>query len=258
MTTIFVYQDYVHNNGPLYRRLQDSAGAASVVQCDAADIIGGCLDPETVSLFVMPGGADLFYCEKLNGAGNAAIRSYVESGGTYLGICAGAYYACSRIEWAQDAKHQAIIGERELNFFKGTAIGPVYDLLEDKDIDASWHNVASLSTNKGPALAFYNAGPVFLPDKGSDHETLATYDISGSPAALVSVRIGQGRALLSSCHIEHTPATLRAAQYGHRNNSEEWTRAVCDRFEKDWSPQADLWDRFVTPLFARAGMKAAS
>ena len=60
MKTIYVYQDYVHNNGALFRRLQDTAGAALVAHCDATDIINGCLDPKTVALFVMPGGADLF------------------------------------------------------------------------------------------------------------------------------------------------------------------------------------------------------
>ena len=259
MKTIYVYQDYVHNNGALFRRLQDTAGAALVAHCDATDIINGCLDPKTVALFVMPGGADLFYCEKLNGAGNAAIRSYVEAGGTYLGICAGAYYACSRIEWAQDTGHQAIIGDRELNFFQGTAIGPIYDLLEDKDIDASWNNVTQLATSTGTAPAFYNAGPVFISDTNAKQETLATYaQLQGSPAALVSIEIGKGRALLSACHIEYTPATLRAAHYHHRNASESWTNSVCARFEKEWTAQTDLWDRFVMPLLNQKTLKAAS
>ncbi len=259
MKTIYVYQDYVHNNGALFRRLQDNAGADCVAHCDANDIVQGCLDPKTVALFVMPGGADLFYCEKLNGAGNTAIRSYVEAGGTYLGICAGAYYACTRIEWAQDEKHQAIMGTRELDFFKGTAIGPVYDLLEDKDIGASWNNVTHLSTPAGIAATFYNAGPVFIPDQGAQHETLATYEhLEGSPAALVSMNIGKGRALLSACHIEYTPATLRAAHYHHRNESEAWTKSVCDRFEQEWTAGNDLWDRFVAPLLTQKNMKVAS
>ena len=33
--------------------------------------------------FIMPGGADLPYCKKLNGAGNVQIIEYVEAGGTY-------------------------------------------------------------------------------------------------------------------------------------------------------------------------------
>ncbi|UUZ62721.1 BPL-N domain-containing protein [Polaromonas sp. P1-6] len=48
-------------------------------------------------LFVMPGGADLPFCQALNGAPNERIRRFVEEGGAYLGICAGAYYACREI-----------------------------------------------------------------------------------------------------------------------------------------------------------------
>ncbi|KAK9825704.1 hypothetical protein WJX81_008129 [Elliptochloris bilobata] len=51
------------------------------------------------ALLVMPGGADLPFCRRLNGAGNALIRGYVERGGSYLGLCAGAYYACRRVEF---------------------------------------------------------------------------------------------------------------------------------------------------------------
>lgn len=48
---------------------------------------------------IVAGGADLAYCAQLNGAGNAVIRRYVSSGGAYLGLCAGAYYACRRVEF---------------------------------------------------------------------------------------------------------------------------------------------------------------
>lgn len=79
----------------------------------------------------MPGGADLPYCRHLDGEGNRLIRGapfaqparpplatvapyalgaiclpdflsaagYVEAGGSYIGLCAGAYYACSRVEF---------------------------------------------------------------------------------------------------------------------------------------------------------------
>ena len=78
-------------------------------------------------MLVMPGGADLPYCRQLNGPGNELIRgaqpccwlnmpsdvgkqsqilthstmsaAYVEDGGSYLGLCAGAYYACSYVEF---------------------------------------------------------------------------------------------------------------------------------------------------------------
>jgi glutamine amidotransferase-like uncharacterized protein len=73
--------------------------------------------------FVMPGGADVPYGHALNGPGNAMIRDYVESGGVYVGICAGAYYAARRIEFDENGP-QEVLGSRELGFFPGTVIGP--------------------------------------------------------------------------------------------------------------------------------------
>ena len=119
--------------------------------------------------------------------------------------------------------------------------------------------MTQLATSTGTAPAFYNAGPVFISDTNAKQETLATYaQLQGSPAALVSIEIGKGRALLSACHIEYTPATLRAAHYHHRNASESWTNSVCARFEKEWTAQTDLWDRFVMPLLNQKTLKAAS
>ncbi|CAL8470467.1 g10009 [Coccomyxa elongata] len=79
----------------------------------------GCL------MLVMPGGADLPYCRQLNGRGNRLIREYVEAGNAYLGLCAGAYYACSFVEFALGTRLE-VRGPRELAFFPGVAVGPVY------------------------------------------------------------------------------------------------------------------------------------
>src|SRR5690606_22828697 len=75
-------------------------------------------------LLVMPGGADLPYQQALQGAPNQIIKEYVAGGGSYLGICAGAYYAAREIEFDVGGPLQ-VIGERELKFYPGTEIGPV-------------------------------------------------------------------------------------------------------------------------------------
>src|SRR6185295_82858 len=117
---VLVYQDYVHNNGALFRALGKHFGQQNIGFADAGDVHDGILD-DKVRLFVMPGGADLFYAEKLNGAGNKAIRRWTEKGGAYLGICAGAYYGCHSLGWAEGTQ-QEISGPRELGFFPGRAI----------------------------------------------------------------------------------------------------------------------------------------
>ena len=66
------------------------------------------------ALLVMPGGADMAYCRALNGEGNRRIRSFVQMGGAYLGLCAGGYYGCKRCEFEVGTKGMEVVGEREL------------------------------------------------------------------------------------------------------------------------------------------------
>ncbi|MEW5299670.1 MAG: hypothetical protein WDW36_002662 [Sanguina aurantia] len=70
----------------------------------------------------MPGGADLPYCRLLNGQGNNMITEYVKGGGSYLGLCAGAYYGCSSVEF-EPGSSMEVSGDRELAFFPGVAVG---------------------------------------------------------------------------------------------------------------------------------------
>lgn len=91
----------------------EGAGSRSVLSAVEALQLATTLHVQTISaeatiqgnwtdhaaLLVMPGGADLPYCRCLNGIGNQVIRRFVQQGGAYLGLCAGAYYACAAIEF---------------------------------------------------------------------------------------------------------------------------------------------------------------
>jgi glutamine amidotransferase-like uncharacterized protein len=74
----------------------------------------------------MPGGRDLPYVKKLQGQGNRNISDFVRNGGSYLGICAGAYYGCSLVQFAQGDSLLEVVGPRELAFFPGISQGPVF------------------------------------------------------------------------------------------------------------------------------------
>jgi len=233
---VFLYQDYVHNNGVLFRALCDHFGPANVRQCNAADISGGCL--EKARLLVVPGGADLFYCEKLNGAGNAAIRSFVENGGSYLGICAGAYYACAALDWAKDEK-EPICGSRELAFYKGTATGPVYDFIEDGDFAKSWDGIGSVTWESRQLSLLYSGGPVFAGDPAAT--VLARYSsLPGQPAAIVECAVGKGRAILCSPHIEFDAEHYKSTLYRHRNPSYKWQTGIAEKLNRDIEQQREL------------------
>jgi biotin--protein ligase len=161
------------------------------------------------ALFVMPGGADIPYTQKLNGAGNQKIKNYVRHGGSYLGLCAGAYYASSSIEFDKNGPLE-VLGTRELAFFDGKAIGPVlstYDYQTESGARAAKINLNLSNLNQ--ATVYYNGGGYFEhADKIKNTRVLGYY--ANQKPAIISINYGQGHVVLSGVHIEYDPALLDA------------------------------------------------
>lgn len=63
-----------------------------------ADIQGGVLDEFDVVIF--PGGSGSKEAAAMGRDGCAAVQKFVESGGGYVGICAGAYLATAKYDWS--------------------------------------------------------------------------------------------------------------------------------------------------------------
>lgn len=226
-----VYQSYIDNDSYLaYRALRDHFGAQATGFCTAADILDGRLK-DGVDLLVMPGGADLYYVEKLNGEGNRNIRAFVESGGRYLGICAGAYYACTEIEYAKGTPHE-VTGARALGFFPGWGIGPageghIFDSegLPPPEILSVTH--ADALNRKTQAKTVHWGGPSFHAPADSSWESLATYDtLPGTPPAIVRMRPGRGCVVLSGVHPEIRAADLDAMAYEHNGSKPTLSKAA--------------------------------
>lgn len=236
--SVLIYQDYHENNAALFCALITYFGHANVSYIDAQDIIDGKLSHET-QLFVIPGGADLFYCEKLDGAGNAAIKSYVEKGGTYLGICAGAYYACRELNWADGD----IAGGRELTFYDGTAKGPIKAITNSTQ-PKHWDAAVTISFGNIKTKSLYAAGPLF---EGSDNMTvLARYnDLEGHPPAIIECTVGQGKAILSSIHPEYNFARYKKALYVHENDAYAHQKSVAAALQNNNSEQEALWNALL-------------
>ncbi|MBS0625537.1 MAG: biotin--protein ligase [Verrucomicrobia bacterium] len=174
----------------------------------AKEIIAGAL--EKVDVFILPGGRDLPYHAALQGPGNAQIRSFVEKGGKFIGICAGAYYGCSQVVF--DPGHPLeVCGERELKFFPGSGIGPAYGFGTFHYNSPIGARAALLETEIGVFRAYYNGGCYFEGDL-TDCKILARYgELAGKPPAIISRSIGQGEAILSGVHIEASPDILAEA-----------------------------------------------
>lgn len=158
-------------------------------------------------LFIMPGGADLLYAKKLNGAGNAKIKQYVKRGGSYLGICAGSYYASSYVEFDKQGD-LAVLGDRELKFFDGKVIGPI---LASYSYDTqSGSRAAKISTafpDLSETFVFYNGGGYFEnAESHSNIQIIASYQ--NKLPAIIYIKYGKGQVILSGVHFEYNADLL--------------------------------------------------
>ncbi|KXT18319.1 hypothetical protein AC579_954 [Pseudocercospora musae] len=190
--------------------------------------------PSTCALLVIPGGADSGYCRILDGEGNRRIKTYVNSGGNYLGLCAGGYYGTSKCEFEVGRRGWEVVGERELAFYPGICRGLafkgfVYGSEKGARAVKLKVNAASLAGSTEGFSSYYNGGGVFvdaasLEDRGV--EVLATYDEdlavdSGEPkAAVVFRKVGEGAALLTGPHPEFAGINLNRDEASNPNYEE--------------------------------------
>lgn len=210
---LFVYDDYVHNNGPLYRFLRTYLPDLSARPVTATDLLSGVLTDHRPRAFIMPGGASRYVTDKLRGAGNAAISTYVEDGGVYVGICAGAYYACAEIQWNQKGE-TPLSATGELNFVNGTASGPIEEFCTRDGGELRTARIVRLQCGDqvDAAQALYWGGP-YLPD-APGLDVLARYtDLPSHAPAIVRGTYGKGRFLLSSPHCEIGPSDVALRQF---------------------------------------------
>jgi glutamine amidotransferase-like uncharacterized protein len=176
---------------------------------------------EGTAAVVMPGGADLPYDAKLRGLGNERIRDYVRGGGRYLGFCAGAYYGSAYIEFDKGQPLE-ICGDRELGFFPGTAVGPIYGpgtYDYDSEEGARAARILLPEMGSAPIPIYFNGGCAFPEaSRMTPVKVLGSYeDIPGTPPAIILCSVGDGYALLSGVHPEFRFATLEAGD--SRNES---------------------------------------
>lgn len=168
------------------------------------------------SLLVMPGGADSSYMDKLKVAGNKNILTYVEQGGKYLGLCAGAYYAADRIEFLKGDKSCEIIAKRDLKFYPGLIAGPLYFKRDVKHpsiytcaraVEITWQGNETAACTQN---LYYNGGGSFVDaPEFANVQVLARYATEiedANSAAIVECTVGNGSAILSGVHFEYNYA----------------------------------------------------
>ncbi|MGY5876491.1 MAG: BPL-N domain-containing protein [Candidatus Thorarchaeota archaeon] len=172
---------------------------ASVDVLTSTQIINGALD--TYDVIVIPGGDAGDYNQDLGTAGRNQIRDFVKSGHGYVGMCAGAYFACDRIDW------EGTPIQYSLDLFMGNAIGALDEL-------APWpgqamctieiereNELIDLTDEPENHTVNYWGGPYFVPDNPNSIETLAKYTFNNEPA-MIAFEYHEGRVFLSGPHPE--------------------------------------------------------
>lgn len=205
---IYVYKDEGVSKSRLAIKnfLIFSQSKYDIEDITAKEIIEGHWKKTAVCL-IIPGGADIPYCKKLNGRGNQLIREFVENGGVYIGICAGGYYASSYIEFDKGGSLE-VVGERELKFYPERMIGPLlasyrYNSEEGAKIAHLKFETGKLKGQR--ARVYFNGGGYFKnSEKLKNVKVIATYQNKGfkNKPAIVECKIGKGKAILTGVHPE--------------------------------------------------------
>lgn len=172
----------------------------------AEDLRNGAL--KRFDVIVVPGGSGSKQAEQMQEAGREAIRKFVEQGGGYVGICAGAYLATTDYTWSLGILDAKVLDRK--HWARGT--GNVQLNMNDAGC-----RFFALPQSK-QVTVYYGQGPLLAPggrDDVPDYEPLATYETeiakNGAPTgvmkgttAVALGKFGTGRVICFSPHPEKT------------------------------------------------------
>lgn len=136
------------------------------------DILGS-QNLKKADCLVMPGGwgdSDQFDSSLLR-THSTIVRKYVASGGKYLGVCMGAYFA----------------GHHYFNILAGDTKAAQYVRRKKSTVKHEKHDVVELNWEGEDKTVYFHDGAAFVPRKGFDEisgEIVATYT-NGDAAALI-------------------------------------------------------------------------
>lgn len=187
----------------------------TIRRIDAKELLSTDWEEET-DLLLVPGGRDVFYQRNLFPRGTQKIKHFVEQGGRYFGLCAGAYFACDAIEFEKGGELE-VCEERFLKFYPGLAKGPALGLNKYR-IDSEQGAESTPVSWKGESCtSYFNGGCCFVsPSDFLQAKVLSHYlSLPDQPAAIVECAVGKGLAVLSGVHIEYTASLLTGTNPAH-------------------------------------------
>ena len=161
----------------------------------------------TCDVVIFPGGSGSGQSKGLGEPGLKSVREFVKIGGGYVGICAGAYLACSNFSWGLGILNAGTVSSK---WRRGQAM---------LDLECTSEAAPLLGEVKGLFKVRYNNGPILKPWTRTDipaYTTLSVFKTEtakyGSPEgvqvnspAQAIAPFGKGRVFVSSPHPENTP-----------------------------------------------------
>ena len=158
-------------------------------------------------VLVFPGGSGSGQSKGIGEAGLKNVREFVGNGGGYVGICAGAYLACSNFSWGLGILNAGTVSSK---WRRGQAM---------LDLEMTEAGKPLLGDVPGLFKVRYNNGPILKPWTRTDlpaytplslfRTEIAKYDspvgVQVNSAAQAISTFGKGRVFVSSPHPEGTP-----------------------------------------------------
>lgn len=162
-------------------------------------IIAGKLDD--FDILYMTGGWAVPYNRDLRGEGIHKIRAFIEAGGGYIGVCAGAFFAADYIFW--EGKRYEYL----MDLLPGYAKGPIKEIVPWPGFKMCRINLSQTphpitKDEPGSLTSLYYGGPWFEVPPGFKADVLAYYDINNRPVML-AYEYGRGRVFLTGVHTEY-------------------------------------------------------
>ncbi len=225
---------------PCVTEIMSRTDDIKLTRLKGADIAAGGLRGYDLVMFT--GGSGSAEAAGLGEKGREEVRDFVRNGGGYVGICAGAYLACSGFEWG---------------------VG----ILNAKTVSSKWRRGQGEVKVEGEAFGEkltdrgvrYANGPIIKADVRKDlpaFETLVSFStelaendtpvgVMVNAPAMVRSSYGLGRVFTSSPHPEQTAGlenlVVQAVRWTARTKGpteELWRRLESMEVEKLWLPGA--------------------
>jgi glutamine amidotransferase-like uncharacterized protein len=148
-----------------------------------------------------PGGDMFQYAQDIGHDGIANLRQALWDGTGYIGICGGAYFAASRVQWLGNP-----LSMISLNLFSGQAQGPHDVIVSYPDYNMCTVNITdtvhAITASLEPVMRIlYYWGPSFTPDASAQVSILGRYE-ANDRAAMLAFLYGKGRIFIIGTHPE--------------------------------------------------------